>query len=129
MDKITRNLTESLLEDTAAERTRQSEWQRQEVMLPILNTVHRNVTLHTSKDLKTTDIHKQKVIQKKAGSIERTSARNARKEMIKSYLEELREEQATVKIPSNKAASKLSMLSIVSTPEVSSRQAMSPIPK
>mmetsp|Transcript_2816 Transcript_2816/g.3374 ORF Transcript_2816/g.3374 Transcript_2816/m.3374 type:complete len:114 (+) Transcript_2816:222-563(+) len=51
MDKITRNLTESLLEETAGERVKMSEWKKQEVMLPILNTVHRNVTLHTTEDL------------------------------------------------------------------------------
>lgn len=61
-------------------------------MLPILNTVHRNVTLHTSEDLQTTNIMKQKVIQKKADSIEKISARKVRKQMIQSRLAELREE-------------------------------------
>ena len=51
MDKITRRLAESLIEETAAERAKMSEWKKQEVMLPILNTVHRNITLHTSEDL------------------------------------------------------------------------------
>jgi len=58
MDKITRNLTESLIEETSSVRAKQSEWEKQDVMLPILNTVHRNMTLHTSANLQTTNINK-----------------------------------------------------------------------
>lgn len=62
MDKISRNLTVSLLEESANERIPMREWKRQEVMLPILNTAKRNITLHTSVDLASGDIQKQKLI-------------------------------------------------------------------
>lgn len=56
MDTISRNLTESLIEENAAERIPMREWEKQEVMLPILNTAKRNITLHTSADLSVADI-------------------------------------------------------------------------
>lgn len=56
MDKISRNLTLALLEENASERIPMHQWKKQEVMLPILNTARRNITLHTSHDLNIGDI-------------------------------------------------------------------------
>lgn len=62
MDKISRNLTESLIAENAQQRIPMRDWQKQEVMLPILNTAKRNITLHTSVDLSIGDIQRQKKI-------------------------------------------------------------------
>ena len=62
MDKLTRHIAQSLLEEVGNERVKDSEWRKQEVMLPILNTFNKNIELHSSLDLNSEDIRAQRKV-------------------------------------------------------------------
>ena len=63
MDEISRNLAESLLDRTAGEKVPHKEWKQQNVMLPILNAVNHQSTLHSTHALCSDDIQKHKRIK------------------------------------------------------------------
>jgi hypothetical protein len=56
MDTINRNLAEALLDEVAYDRVPSSVWTKQDVMLPIFNTVNKAHELHSSFDLCMDDI-------------------------------------------------------------------------